>query len=143
MRPIQATKKVLLVPPQLKDNGVPSGLTYVDTAGWEHVEFEFVIGTTDIATTAAPKITECETAGGSYTDVTGAALADAISATEADSIFLISVDLTKAHMRYMKPSITAGDGTAGTNLCVIATLSRPIDAPRTAAQRGLAEWIKA
>ena len=118
-------------------------MTYVDTAGWEHVEFEFAIGATDIATTAAPKITECETTGGSYTDVTGAALADAISATEDDSIFVIGVDLSKAHMRYMKPSITAGDGTLGTNLSVVATLSRPIDAPTTAAERGLAEWIKA
>ena len=118
-------------------------MTYVDTAGWEYVEFEFAIGTTDIATTAAPTITECETTGGSYTAVTNAALADAIADDEDDSIFVIGVDLTKAHKRYMKPTITAGDGSVGTNLCVIATLSRPIDAPTTAAERGLAEWVKA
>lgn len=146
---IQNTKTAILLPPQLIDNSDFAGNVYVDTRGYNHARFIFVVGTVDaaIGSTAegtAPKIEECDTTDGSYTDVTGAALADAIGATEDDSLFAIDVDLTKSHKRYMQVNAPhAGDGTTGCNLAIIAILSRPEIGPVTAAGQGLAEHIKA
>ncbi|MCP4569989.1 MAG: hypothetical protein GY841_20605 [FCB group bacterium] len=123
--PIEKTKVGVLVPPQLKDNGEPSGLTYIDTKGYKHLRVYIVTGTTDIATTAAPKLQECDTSGGSYADITSAALADAIADDEDDKAFVIDVDLTKNRKRYIKCLITAGNGSTGTNLALLGILSRP------------------
>jgi len=146
---VQKQKVVLALPPQLKDNGDFAGNAYVDTSGWGHVRFLWAVGTLDIAigSTAegdAPKIEECDTPGGGYTDVTGAALADAIAADEDDSFFAIDVDLRKTHKRYMRANAPhAGDGAVGANLCIIAILSDPQIAPDSASEQGLAEHISA
>jgi len=144
----QQTKSALLLPPQLKDNGDFAGNTYVDTAGWGHLRVKFLVGTLDaaIGSTAegtAPYVEECDTTGGTYTAVTGAALADAIAATEDDKIFAIDIDLTKTHKRYMQVNVPhAGDGTNGANLCIEAVLSRPDgNGPANAAGQGLTELI--
>jgi hypothetical protein len=150
MIPIQATKTVIVTAPQLKNNGDAAGLTTVDTMNWGHARFLFVIGTTDaaIGSTAegtAPKIEECDTTDGSYTDITSAVLADAIAATEDDSLFAIDVDLTKSHKRYMQPDAPhVGNGTTGANLCILCILSKPEgERPVSAAGQGLAELINA
>lgn len=146
---VQRQKAILALPPQLKDNGDFAGNAYVDTSGWGHVRFLLAVGTLDIAigSTAegnALKIEECDTSGGSYTDVADAALADAIAADEDDSMFAIDVDLRKTHKRYMRVNAPhAGDGAVGANLCVIAILSDPQIAPDSAAEQGLAEHITA
>ena len=142
---VQNMKMGLLVPPQLKDNGAFAGNVYIDTAGWGHLRVLLIVGTTDIAITAASKIEECDTTGGSYTDVSGAALADAISATEDDKLFAIDIDLTKSHKRYMRINApTAGDGTVGVNFAAIGILSRPDgNGPANAAGMGLTELITA
>jgi len=146
---IQNTKTAILLPPQLKDDGDFAGNVYVDTRGFNHARFLFIVGTVDeaIGSTAegtAPKIEECDTTDGTYTDVTGAALADAIGATEDDSLFAIDVDLTKSHKRYMEVNAPhAGNGTTGCNLAIIAILSRPEIGPVNAADQGLTEHIKA
>jgi hypothetical protein len=149
MIPIQLTKTVKLVPPQLKDNGAFAGAAYVDTKGWGHIRFMFIPGTIDAAIgstadTAAPKIEECDTTNGTYSDVTGAALADAIAATEDAGLFAIDINLAdKTHKRYMQPNaLTAGDGTTGCNFCAIAILSKPDGiGPSSAAEQGLTELI--
>ena len=150
MIPIQETKTAILLPPQLKDDGDFAGNTYVDTQGWGHARFLFIVGTVDeaIGSTAegtAPLIEECDTTDGTYTDVTSAALADAIGATEDDSLFAIDIDLTKSHKRYMEVQAPhAGNGTTGCNLAIIAILSKPEgNGPASAADQGLTEHIKA
>lgn len=150
MIPIQQTKTLIVTPPQLKDNGDFAGLVPVDTAGWGHARFLFITGTIDaaIGSTAegtAPKIEECDTSNGEYSDISGAALADAIAATEDNSLFAIDVDLTKSHKRYLQPDAPhAGDGTTGCNLCIICILSKP-EGEKTAdaTGQGLAELINA
>lgn len=124
MIPIEQTKTVILVPPQLKDNGAPSGLTYVDTKGWAHLRVLIAVGTTDVATSAAPLLQEDDVYNGSYANITSAALSAAIGAADDDKLYAIDVDLTKGRKRYIKCLITAGDGTTGTNLCVLGILSR-------------------
>jgi len=149
MRHIQDTKTVIMLPPQLKDDGDFANNTYVDTAGWNHLRVEFIVGTTDtaIGSTAegtAPKIEECDTAGGSYSDVTGAALADAIADDEDDKVFAIDVDLKGTHKRYMRVNTPhAGNGTTGANLCIIGTLSEGQTTPINAAGQGLEELVQA
>lgn len=143
-------KHVLLTPPQLKDNGDLASNTYVDTAGFGHVRFLIATGAIDAALgstaeTAAPKIEECDTTGGTYTAVSGAALAAAIPDTGGSKLYAIDVDLTKSHKRYMQVNAPhAGDGTNGVTACIQAILSHPIgNTPATAAERGLTEHIKA
>ncbi len=143
MQHANLTKDVLMTPPQLKDNGAPAGITWADTQSWSHLRCRIIVGTTDKDMTAAAKMTESDTTGGSYTDITSAALANAVLATEDDKIFAIDVDLTKTHKRYIKCALTAGDGTTGTNLCVLGTLSRPDKTIGSAANAGLQELISA
>ncbi len=155
MNPIQQTKTVLLLRPQLKDNGDFANNTYLDTAGWGHVRFLLAVGDTDVASgdaigsTAegtAPLVEQCDTTGGSYTAVTSAALADAIQYDEDAKLFAIDVDLHKSHKRYMRvqaPHSAAG-AVNGSNLCIIGILSQPDgNAPANAAQQGLEELIAA
>lgn len=144
----QNTKKVLLLPPQLKDNGDFANNNYVDTKGWGYAEFLLAIGALDaaIGSTAegnALKLEECDTSDGTYTDVADAALADAIGALEDNKLFQIDVNLTdKAHKRFMRVNAPhAGDGTTGANACIICNLSKPENGPANAADRGLEEHI--
>ena len=144
---IQTTKTGLLLPPQLKDNGDFAGNTYIDTAGFNHLRVLLAVGTLDETIgstddTTAPLVEECDTTDGTYTDVSDAALADAIAATEDDSLFAIDIDLRHVHKRYMRVQAPhAADGTTGCNLAIIGILSVPDDAPDSAAEQGLAEHV--
>jgi len=137
---VQNDKIAILTPPQLKDDGDLAGNTHVDTAKWNHLRVLFIIGTLDAAlgSTAegtAPKVEECDTTDGSYTAVSGAALADAIADDEDNSLFAIDINLTKSHKRYMRVNTPhAGDGTNGVNAAIIAILSRPDIGPKNAAE---------
>ena len=123
MKTINGQKFVAITAPELKDNGAPT-ITYVDTKGWTHVRVLFTVGVTDVASTAAPTLTECNTSGGSYAAITGAALAGVISATDDGKMFAIDLDLTNGtRKRFIKPTITAADGTNGMNIAIHAILS--------------------
>jgi len=154
MIPIQNMKVVMMTPPQLKDDGDFAGNTHVDTQGWGHLRALFCVGTTDVAagdaigSTAegtAPKLEECNTSGGSYSDVTDAALADSIQHDDDDSFFAIDVDLKKTHKRFMRVNAphSAAGAVNGSNLCIIGILSMPQRGPINAAGQGLAELVAA
>ncbi len=64
----QANKKVLLLKPQLADDGDFAGNTYVDTSGWKYAEFIWIVGDVDVvsgdaigstAEGTAPYIEQC------------------------------------------------------------------------------------
>lgn len=152
MIPIQNTKMAILTPPQIENNGDFTTNTYVDTAGWGHLRVLFITGvitaSSPIGSTAegtAPLVEECDTTGGSYTAVSGAALADAIADDEDGLLFAIDIDLTKTHKRYMQVQAPhSGDGTPGAALAIIAILSKPEgNGPANAAGQGLTELITA
>ena len=138
-----------LLAPTPKDNGDFDGNTYIDTQGLDAVLF--LISTGDLAaaigSTAegnAIKIEECDTAGGTYTDVTDAALADAIANDEDNLMFAIFVNLRKTHKRYMRVNAPhAGDGTGTDSLLNIIALGVPNIGPTSAAEMGLTELITA
>ena len=152
---IQETKTVLMLRPQLKDDGDFANNTYVDTKSWSHLRVLFAVGDTDVAagdaigSTAegtAPKIEECDTTGGSYSDVTSAALADAIQCDEDAKLFAIDIDLRKSHKRYMQVNAphSAAGAVNGSNLCIIGILSMPSgQGPKDASGQGLEELITA
>ena len=149
---IQNTKIGILTPPQIQNNGDFTTNTYIDTAGWGHLRILFMTGvitaSSPIGSTAegtAPLVEECDTTGGTYTDVSGAALADAIADDEDGLLFAIDIDLTKSHKRYMQVQAPhSGDGTPGAALAIIGILSRPDgNGPVNAAAMGLAELITA
>jgi hypothetical protein len=148
---IQESFSKILLPPQLKNDGDFAGNAYIDTVQngcrWGHLRVEFLVGTVDaaIGSTAegtAPLIEECDTTDGTYTDVTDAALGDAIGATEDDSIFAIDVGLMSEHKRYMQVQVPhAGAGTTGCNLAIAGILTKPDVTPDSATLAGLAEHI--
>jgi len=143
-----------VLPPQIKDDGDFAGNTYFDTQGLSAVLFVLSVGTTDVAAgdaigstaeATAPKIEECDTTGGAYTDVTGAALADAIQYDEDDKLFGIFIDLTKTHKRYMQfnaPHSAAG-AVNGSNAAGFAIGFPSDQMPHNAAGMGLEELIEA
>jgi len=146
---IQNMKFVNMLYPQLKDDGDLADNNYVDTSGWNHLRVLMQIGNLDIAlgSTAegnALKLEECDTAGGGYTDVTDAALADAIAADEDGKLFAIDIDLRKTHKRYMRLNAPhAGDGEVGVNASALGILSMPNIGPKDAAGQGLTELVTA
>jgi len=146
---IQNMKFVNMLYPQLKDNGDLADNNYVDTSGWNHLRVLMQIGNLDIAlgSTAegnALKLEECDTAGGGYTDVTDAALADAIAEAEDGKLFAIDIDLRKTHKRYMRLNAPhAGDGAVGVNASALGILSMPNIGPKDAAGQGLTELVTA
>lgn len=150
MNPIQQMKFAVLLPPATANDANFSGNTYVDTKGWDHLRVLFVtgtlgstIGSTDAASTA-PLIEECDTTGGTYTAVNGAALADVIAATEDNSLFAIDVDLSGSHKRYMKVQ-TPDAGAGACYLAILAILSKNSsgDFGGGATESGLTELIAA
>ena len=149
MIPVQEMKFVNMLYPQLKNDGDLADNNYVDTKGWAHLRVLIQIGNTDAAlgSTAeanAVKVEECDTSGGTYSDVTSAALADAIGATEDGCLFAIDINLAKTHKRYMRLNAPhAAAGSTGVNASAIGILSRPAIGPKSAADQGLTEHIKA
>jgi len=148
---VQNMKISILTPPQIKNNGDFDTNTYIDTQGFNHLRVLFILGVItasapigSTAETTAPLVEECDTTGGSYTAVDGAALADAIADTEDGLLFAIDIDLAKSHKRYKRVQAPhVGDGTPGAALAIIGILSRPERGPGTAAEQGLTEHIKA
>jgi len=146
---LKALKFGALVPPQLKDNGDLAGNAYFDTLGLSALLVLIHTGTIDAALGSTAEGTavcleECDTVGGSYAEIAGAALADAIADTEDDSLFGIFVDLAKSHKRYVRIKAPhAGDGTNGVTASAIAIGFPSDQMPKSAAEMGLAELIEA
>lgn len=122
----------------------------VDLKGWDYCQVVVHVGTTDIAMTAC-KIQDCDTSGGSYSDVTGlvwgtsANIAGSTStlpsATDDGSLFIFDIDCRKVD-RFIDLVATNGDGTAGGFLSAFAILSRGESTPITAADRGASEILR-
>lgn len=151
MNPALDTKKVLVNADMTVDNTTFT-CSAVDTAGYRYATVDFIFGNVPADVTVA-KVTECDTSGGSYTDVSGATLdggantdgttAALPAASGGDSkVYSVEIDLA-GHKRYLKPAVTAGDGSGtATEMACIVTLSRAAEAPATLAKRGLAACIR-
>jgi hypothetical protein len=145
---IQETKSVIVLRPQVKNNGAFSNNTYVDFSEWNHARFLFIVGDTDVAVGSGdaatpPLIEECDTTGGGYTAITGAALSAVIGAGDDNKLYAIDVDLMKMHKRYGRVKAPTAGNATGANLAIICILSRGAKSPLNAAGMGLAELVAA
>ncbi len=149
MRAAQATKYVIGIAPLLLDNASGTAVA-VDCKGYAFAKVIVTLGVTDIALTAL-KVTECDTSGGSYTDVVGTVFGTATdiagaattlpSATDDSKNWLIELDLRK-RKRFLKVVLTAGDGSVGANQSVLVELSEGTITPVSAADRGCAQILR-
>jgi len=149
MIPIQTMKTVTLLKPQLKNNGAFVGNTYVDWGAWNHARILFVVGDTDAAVGSGdaatpPLVEECDTTGGGYTAISGAALSAVIGALDDNKNFAIDLDLRRTRKRYGRVKApTADNGSTGANLTILCILSMGQVGPKNAAEMGLEELVNA
>lgn len=146
---VQKQKIVALVQPQaIKDDAlfvgsVGSTPAYCDCSGWNSARVVFQIGSID-ATIAKMNVYECDTSGGTYTEIAGADfVADTTSepgASDDNKIYSVYLDMRK-QMRYLEVELQAGDGAAGTYATAFVILSDPDIAPNSASERGDAASI--
>ncbi len=145
---MQTMKTVILLRPQLKNNGAFANNTYVDLSEWNYARFLLIVGDTDVIvgstdTSTPPFVEECDTTGGDYTAVTDAELSAVIGTGDDVKLYAIDLDLTKTHKRYARVNApTAGDAT-GANLAILCILSRGGKSPLNAAGMGLAALVTA
>jgi len=145
---IQTMKTVILLRPQLRNNGAFANNTYADLSGWKHARFLLAVGDTDVIvgsgdTSTPPFVEECDTTGGGYTAITGAALSAVIGAGGDNKFYAIDVDLTKTHKRYARINAPTAGNQTGANLAILCILSRGAKSPLNAAGMGLAELVTA
>jgi hypothetical protein len=137
-----------IVPPQIKDNGAFANNTYFDCDGVEALLVILAMGATDIAmgsTDAAtpPYLEECDTAGGTYTKITGSDLSAVIGAGDDDKRYGWFIDRRKTRKRFVRINApTAGDGTAGVNAAAIVIGFPVQQAPINATQMGLTQLVE-
>ncbi len=119
----------------------------VDSLGFDYAQFYVFLGATDIKV-AAMHIGHSATSGSTGSiiantnfastagilDIEGSTLV-LPSATQDDLIYCIDVDL-KDKERYLDLTLTAGNGTTGTQAVAVCILSRGEQPPITASGRG-------
>lgn len=128
----QACKYAVAIAPAAIIDNTSATNTAVDCRGFSYAEFPVQIGATDIAITAL-KLTECDTSGGSYTDITGATFdggtsADGVtlalpSATDDNQVHAFHVNMV-GRKPFIKVVVTFGDGSVGGFVACTARLSR-------------------
>lgn len=139
MKLLQSLKFINVTPPGAIIDNASATTAAVDTANFRELMFLVQYGATDIATTAF-KLTECDTSGGSYTDVDGADFSTdgtLPSDTADNGLYAIHVPTLVNRKRYQDLTLTLGNGAAGTYVSVLA-IGVPNDAPSSATLRGLA-----
>lgn len=147
MNELQKTKFAVITPPQaIKDNASWT-TTEIDTLGWDYLTIVAILGATDIAM-AALAVTESDTSGSGHANVTGLIWGTSTnsdgttsalpSATDDNTIQLAEIDL-RGRKRFIDVTATAGNGTTGSYITILAILSRAKDAPVSATERGCDE----
>ena len=150
MNPLQNTKLVNLTPPAAIVDNTSYTVAELDTKGWDYCQIICILGATDIAMTALA-VTESDTTGSGHANVTGLITAtstnidgdtSALPTSTADNKFVVfDVDL-RGRKRFLDVTATAGDGSAGTYLAIIAQLSRGNNSPITMSERGCVQVMR-
>ena len=123
--------KTAIAPAAILDN-TSATATAIDTAGAAYIEIPVQLGATDIAVSAL-KLQECDTSGGTYTDITGATFNGGTSYDGVTLALPSATDDNQVHVfqgsllgrkRYIKVVRTFGDGTVGGFVAATARLSK-------------------
>lgn len=150
MNHAQACKYVVVTPPGAKLDDASATTAEIDTAGFDYCEIDVILGDSDIAM-AALAVTESDTTGSNHTNVTGLVYGTSAdisgstsalpSATDDNKVFKFEIDL-RGRKRFLDVTATAGNGSTGTYLAIIARLYRCDEIPITAAARGLGNVLR-
>lgn len=156
MRHAEINKVLNICPPVAIVDNASIVSAPIDTAGWNHCQIILQLGAMDIAVTllkvqesAASNMASASDVNGTVVgtdlDAEGAAssLPGATFDTTTTGIVIIDIPLPVGRKRYLDLVVTMGDGSAGNFASAVALLSRPGEAPLTAAQRGAAIWMRA
>ena len=140
---------VLVAPGAILDDASATS-NALDCTGYDYLEVMVPIGATDIAM-AALKLQECDTAGGTYTDIPGTTFGTdsdiegsttALPDDEADGEMVVFQVNLIGRLKYVKLVLTAGNGSTGTYANAVARLSRG-DMPTTNAEAGALAVVRA
>lgn len=126
-QPSERAAVVSVIDPANLNNATTVG-DAVDMSKFHEAMFILAIGAND--STVDFKLTECATSGGSYTDISGKAITQETGGDDDNLQWVINLKASElsAGMRYVKPSVTIGNGT--TNLgCVVGIGLCPRYAP--------------
>ncbi len=126
-QPSERAAVVSVIDPANLNNATTVG-DAVDMSRFHEAIFILAMGAVDAAIDF--KLTESATSGGTYTDITGKAITQETGGDDDNLQWIINLKAEElsAGMRYVKPSVTIGNGT--TNLgCVIGLGLRPRHAP--------------
>ena len=146
----QKVKYVSVTPPAAIVDNASYTTAEIDTLGWDYCTIVAYLGATDIAM-AALAVTESDTSGSGHANVTGlvwgtSSNADGStsalpSATDDNTFQVAQINLT-GRKRYLDVTATAGNGTNGTFLTILAILSRGDASPSTIAEAGADEVLR-
>lgn len=144
------TKVLAVINPVAINDNTSWTTTEVDTQGFEHATFYFMLGANDIAV-AVLKLQESDTSGSGMTDITGAVFgtsnndtgsASTLPSSDDDNlIFAIDLDL-KNRERYLDLTATNGNGSVGGFAAAWCVLSRGHEVPMTAADRNMSQVLR-
>lgn len=127
----------------------------IDTKGFRYLEIFVMLGATDIALTAL-KVQEADAASDGTTLTSGADVSGTVfgtdandtgststlpSATDDNKLYKFEIDL-RGRKRYLKPTVTVGNGSAGGFVCAWANLHVGEQEPTTASQKGIAQLMR-
>jgi hypothetical protein len=127
----QKAKYAPAIPPAAILDNTTATATAIDCRGASYIEIPVQIGATDIAVSAL-KLQECDTSGGSYTDIPGASFNGGTSFDGVTLALPSSTDDNQVHAfqgtlvgrkRFVKVVCTFGDGTVGGFVAATARLS--------------------
>jgi len=107
-------------------NGGTATAFYVDTLGADWVRIVLLTGAIGASNITKYIVTECETSGGSYTDITGSGAT--FTATDDGKIVITDVDYRSKGTRKRFLSVTV---TAGATDCLVAALAMVSPKPGT------------
>lgn len=125
--------------------GAPATTTAIDCSGFRYATVVVKLGAVGAAGVTVLKLTECDTSGGTYSDIT-----DAVSSGttgngrlpqggDDDTYFIFYVRLGGTRKPFLKPEITAGANAVLMSIDVI--LSDALIGPDTIAERGVTSQL--
>jgi hypothetical protein len=151
MIPARLVKYVSITPPAAIIDNTTATTAEIDTNGFNHMTVVVYLGATDIAMTALT-ITESDTTGSGHAAITGLVWGTSSnldgstsalpSATDDNTFQIADIDL-RGRKRFIDVTATIGDGAAGTFITILGILSRASQTPRTIAEVGANEVLRA
>ena len=95
----------------------------LDTDGFDYLTIYALVGANDAGLTAL-KLTECDTSGGSYTDVPNAAITNLPVEATTNKAYAFQVTLLGRKRYFKVAGSVANKGTNGSSVAVIGLLTR-------------------